>query len=54
MQFKRLGKSAISACAVVMLMPALAAEQHYSDLKSNGDLNLRALGSFFLEGTCTR
>ena len=50
MLYQKLGKRAVLACAAAMMMPAIAAAQDYSDLKSNGDLSLRAVGSFFMEG----
>lgn len=46
----RIEKWFAAACAVVAVMAGPAASQDFGDLKLNGDLQLRGLGTFFLEG----
>ena len=49
----RLCTGAVSACVALfslLLMPTSAAAQDFNDLRQNGDLDLRGIGSFFIEG----
>ena len=49
----RCGRKAALASAALLalsLMPTLAAAQNYDDVKSNGNLQLRGYGSFFIPG----
>ncbi len=39
-----------AALLALSLMPTVASAQEYSDLKSNGNLQLRGYGSFFIQG----
>ena len=39
------------ALLALTLMPTVAAAQDFKDLKSNGNLQLRGYGSFFIPGT---
>ena len=39
------------ALLALTLMPTVAAGQDFKDLKSNGNLQLRGYGSFFIPGT---
>jgi hypothetical protein len=46
-KIKTLASAAVLALA---LMPTIAAAQEFSDLQSNGNLHLRGIGSFFIQG----
>ena len=39
-----------AALLSLMLMPAIAASQEYSDVQSNGPLHLKEYGSFYIQG----
>ena len=53
MLHKLFSRGVIAGCAALLpllLLPVTASAQDFDDLKSNGNLTLRGVGSFFLEG----